>query len=145
MQPFKAVHLEIISDPSTELFLEALDRFTSRRRIPANIYTDCCTNYVGAAKQIKTLLDADSVRQAVSAHVLCECHFNPPGAPHFGGLWEGPTKSTKVHLKKVMGTQTYTLEELTLVGRMEGILNSRPLQPLSCDPNDLKPFTPGHL
>lgn len=50
----KAVHLEIVSDLSTESFLAALDRVTSCRGIPANIYTDCGTNYVGAAKQIKT-------------------------------------------------------------------------------------------
>lgn len=36
-------------------------------------------------------------------------------------------------------------ELTTLVVRFEGVLNSRPLQPLSCDPNDLEALTPGHF
>ncbi|CAH1725392.1 unnamed protein product [Aphis gossypii] len=142
----KAVHLEIVTDLSTESFIAALDRFTSRRGIPANIYTDCGTNYVGAAKQIKALLQTDDARQAVSSRVQCEWHFNPPAAPHFGGIWEAAIKSTKTHLKKVVGAQVYTFEEMsTLVIRIEGVLNSRPLQPLSSDPNDFVALTPGHF
>jgi len=42
--------------------------------------------------------------------------------------------------------QIYTLKELTtLVVRIEGVLNSRPLQPLSSDPNDLEAPTPGYF
>lgn len=142
----KAVHLEIVTDLSTESFLAAMDRFTSRRGIPANIYTDCGTNYVGAAKQIKALLKANNVRQAIASRIQCEWHFNPPAAPHFGGLWEAAIKSTKTHLKKVVGAQIYTIEEMTtLVIRIEGVLNSRPLQSLSSDPNDLEALTPGHF
>ncbi|XP_022176587.1 uncharacterized protein LOC111037992 [Myzus persicae] len=142
----KAVHLEIVNDLSTDSFLAALDRFTSSRGIPAHIYTDCGTNYVGAAKQIRTLLSTDEARQAVSARIKCEWHFNPPAAPHFGGLWEAAIKSTKTHLKKVVGAQTYTIEEMTtLVVRIEGVLNSLPLQPLSSDPHDLEVLTPGHF
>jgi len=58
----------------------------------------------------------------------------------------GLIKSTKIHLKKVIRAQTYTVEELTtLVVRIEGVLNSQPLQLLSSDPNDLEALTPGHF
>ena len=33
----------------------------------------------------------------------------------------------------------------TLMSEIQGILNSRPLTPVSSDPNDLDPLTPNHL
>jgi len=49
-------------------------------------------------------------------------------------------------MKHVIGTQILTFEELlTLVTRIEGNLNSRPLTPVSSDPNDLFPLTQGHV
>lgn len=40
----------------------------------------------------------------------------------------------------------YTVEKFTtLVVRVEGILNSRPLTPITGDPNDLSALTPGHF
>ncbi|XP_060871447.1 uncharacterized protein LOC132945707 [Metopolophium dirhodum] len=142
----KAVHLEIVSDLSTEAFLAALDRFVARRGIPSNIYSDCGTNYVGAARQLKTLFRDAKVQDRLSSHLTCAWHFNPPAAPHFGGIWEAGIKSTKYHFKHAIGQQVLTYEEfLTLTTRIEGILNSRPITPTSSDPHDLSALTPGHF
>jgi hypothetical protein len=46
----KAVHLEVVSDLSTNAFLAAFDRFVARRGWPINVYTDCGTNFIGANK-----------------------------------------------------------------------------------------------
>ena len=75
-----------------------------------------------------------------------EWRFNPPSAPHFGGLWESGIKSVKSHLSRVIGNQVLTYEELsTFVVQVEAMLNSRPLCSLSSDPNDLNVLTPGHF
>lgn len=72
--------------------------------------------------------------------------FNPPGAPHFGGLWEAGVKSMKTHLKKTLGSSLLTTEEFnTALVQIEGILNSRPLCPLNNDPNNFVFLTPGHF
>ena len=73
-------------------------------------------------------------------------HFNPPGAPHFGGLWKAAVKSAKYHLVRVLGEKIPTFVELsTLLCRIEAILNSRPLLALSDDINDLDVLTPAHF
>ena len=38
-------------------------------------------------------------------------HFNPPGSLHFGGLWKVAVKSTKKHLRHIIGEQIVTFSE----------------------------------
>ncbi|XP_055837741.1 uncharacterized protein LOC129906121 [Episyrphus balteatus] len=73
-------------------------------------------------------------------------HFIPPASPHFGGLWEAGVKSVKYHLKRVVGTERLTFEELTtLLAQIEAHLNSRLLCPLSDSLDDLNALTPAHF
>lgn len=44
----KAVHLEAVSDLSSDAFIAALKRFIGRRGIPSKLYCDNATNFVGA-------------------------------------------------------------------------------------------------
>ena len=41
----KAVHLEVVSDLTSQAFVDALKRFISRRGIPINIYSDNVSNF----------------------------------------------------------------------------------------------------
>ena len=69
----------------------------------------------------------------------------PPRAPHFGGLWEAAVKSCKI-LRRSIGLQALTFEELsTVLAHVEACLNSRPLTPMSHDPNDMEVLSPGHF
>ena len=52
----------------------------------------------------------------------------------------------KRHLRRVVGKQIFSYEEfLTIINQVEAALNSRPISPLSNDPNDPLALTPGHF
>jgi len=51
----KAIHLEAVSDLSTETFLATLKRFIGRRGCPQKIYSDNATNFKGAQREISEI------------------------------------------------------------------------------------------
>ena len=105
---FKAVHLEVLSDQSSEAFLAAFQRFIARRNCPSHLYSDNGPNFVGASNQLKELykmLDKSTdpcVKDYLLNHHRVSWHHIPPRSPHFGGLWESAVRSAKKHLTRVM-------------------------------------------
>lgn len=144
----RAIHLEVTTSLSTPSFLGSFHRFVSRRGCPRNLYSDNGKNFVGASKELAQNFLKCS-RETVSSHFSHQeisWHFIPPGAPHMGGLWEAGVKSFKLHFRKMASNQRFTFEEFaTILARIEACLNSRPISPMSEDPNDILALTPGHF
>ncbi|XP_017796989.1 PREDICTED: uncharacterized protein LOC108578215 [Habropoda laboriosa] len=90
----KAVHLELVSDITSEAFLAALRRFISRRGFCAHIYSDNGTNFTGANNELRELqkmLRTEEHQQSLTEFLTersIQWHFIPLQTPHFGGLWE---------------------------------------------------------
>ena len=146
----KAVHLEAVTDLTSLAFIAAFRRFVSRRGLCNKLRSDNGRNFKGADKELQNMFRGASTFYKEAATLLAsdgtEWSFIPPYSPHFGGIWEAGVKSVKSHMKKVIDDQLLTFEEMsTLLCQIEACLNSRPLTPLSNDPTDLAPLTPGHL
>lgn len=85
----KAIHIELCNDLSTNGYLNAFRRFTSRRGTPKVIRSDNATNLVGSNKFLKEAwrticLEGGNDLAAEGITWL----FNPPRSPHYGGLFE---------------------------------------------------------
>ena len=149
----RAVHLELVSDQTTQAFLAALDRFIDRRGLPLHLYSNNGANYTGAKNQLSQFYEfvnskeCQNAVQSYSFDYEITWHNSPQRAPHFGGLWEAAVKSSKYHLKRIVGQKLLTFEELsTICCNVESFLNSRPLGPVtSHDIDGLCPLTPSHF
>lgn len=149
----KAVHLELVSDLTTEAFVACLRRFIARRGKPSLVWSDHGSNFVGASRHLKELtefLQQQQSQEAISNFCSSQnivWKFIPERAPHFGGLWEAAVKSFKKHLSRVVGEVKLTFEELTTVlAQIEACLNSRPLTALPCvEDSEVAALTPGHF
>ncbi|KMQ88386.1 hypothetical protein RF55_12139 [Lasius niger] len=145
-----AVHLELVTNYSADAFIAAYKRFTARQDICVTLSCDCGTTLTGADAELKQLFSTAPQEQERLASLLSndgtQWRFNPPSAPHFGGKWKAAVKSVKFHLKRIVGAHLLTFEEMTtLLTQIEAVLNSRPLCPLSDDPEDLAVLTPSHF
>ncbi|GFW23129.1 integrase catalytic domain-containing protein [Trichonephila clavipes] len=144
------IHIEIVSDLTSDAFIATLKRFFSRRGKCAKLYSDNGKTFVGANKELKRFLKLiedsdDNLAGFLSAEGI-EWKFIPPRAPSFGGLWEASVKSIKYPLRRVVSGSNLTYEKfLTVCIQIEGILNSRPLCALSSNSDDWNALTPAHF
>ncbi|XP_011705925.1 PREDICTED: uncharacterized protein LOC105461136 [Wasmannia auropunctata] len=146
----KAVHLETVLDLSTQAFLAAFRRFVARRGRCLRLRSDNATNFRETDAELKKMFRAASKFYEGVGESLAndgtEWKFIPPQAPHFSGLWEAGVRSVNHHLRRILGDQTLTFEELTtLLCQIEACLNSRPLYPMSPEASDLVALTLGHF
>ncbi|XP_075248397.1 uncharacterized protein LOC142341355 [Convolutriloba macropyga] len=147
----RAVHLEVCHDLSTDCLLMTIRRFVSRRGYPDLIVSDNGKNFIGANQAMKLKFkrsykpDNEYIRLQLAQQNI-QWTFNPPLAPHFGGVWERLIQTAKRSLLIVLGSRKLTLSVFqTVVAEAEAILNSRPLTHVGCSISDEGPLTPNHL
>ena len=144
----RAVHIEVVNGLDTDACMMAITRFMARRGKPHIIISDNGTNFVGAAREFRECFnewDRDAVcERLANSRVIWK--FNPPGAPHFGGIWERLVRSCKKAMFAILGNRRLTLPVLTTtMCLVEQTLNARPLTPVNDDPEDLEALTPNHF
>ena len=144
----RAVHLEMSYGLDVQSFLNAFSRMVSRRGLPFEIFSDNGRNFVAADRELKELvqqLDDSAIHKSLANRGVA-WHFNPPLAPHFGGVHEVMIKAAKRAIKAILGSTDITDKELaTAIAGAESLINSRPLTYQAASPGDNVPLTPNHF
>ena len=143
--------METVTTLTKEYHLDAKKRFTARRGLAENIYSDNSRTFIGTrgeiefrkllmVREFKEMLDAFTTGHQINWLTI------PPRTPHFGGHWEAAIKSMKRHFYRTSGTTKMSFENFTtLITQIEAILNSRPLRAPSSDANDPSALTPAYF
>lgn len=131
----KAIHIIAVSDLSFSAFIAAYRRFVSRRRLPASMYSDNGTNFVGAAKVLRN--SHKSKLQKVKSEIVHDrCYGVALYTTLIPTLW-----SLKFHLKPNIGNTKLKYEVLSaLLTQIVACLNY-----MTSEPNDLTALTPAYL
>ncbi len=143
----RAVHLEPMVTASASSFLNAIVRFSSRRKLLHDVATITCdngSNFRGAEVELRTLWTPASKQAARHRFPQTKWVFTPPGGSHFGGAYERLIRATKAALHHALPQESHTTDDefSTALVVVEGILNSRPLTYVETSQGALLPLTP---
>ena len=91
----RAVHVEIVPSMDGSSCVMGVERFVSRQGTPAIIWSDSDTNFVGAEKELRENIEKrNTINIAVELALKgIKLRFNPPSAPHQGGILERLVRS----------------------------------------------------
>lgn len=147
----RAIHIELVGDMSSEAFINALRRFMAMRGPVRQFRSDRGTNFIGAIKElgISASFDESGVVQDYLTKVGSTWIFNPPYAHHFGGAWERLIGSCRRILDALLlenRPKDLTFDVLsTFMSEVSAIMNTRPLLPISSDPEAPSVLSPSMI
>lgn len=143
----KMVHIECVSNLTTERFLWALSRLAAVYQLPNKLFSDNAKTFKGAENELRMIREAwlsKEVEEFLTTQGT-QWQFIAPKAPFQGGIWEAAVKSTKYHMRRLLSNEALTFEQYqTLFAKITAVLNSRPLVMLSDNPTELNYLTPSH-
>ena len=89
----RAVHLEFSNDLSTDSTINCIRRLVNRRGKPNIFISDSGKSFVGSNNSLQSSIADLKASNSFAAklhlmNVEIVRKFNPPAAPHFGGIWE---------------------------------------------------------
>ncbi|XP_058827482.1 uncharacterized protein LOC131687420 [Topomyia yanbarensis] len=143
----RAVHLEVAHSLSTDSCMMAIRRFVRAFGSPVEIFTDNGTNFVGANRQLlQQIKRINSECADTFTDAKTQWSFNPPAAPHMGGVWERMVRSVKETMRALDDGRKLNDEILlTVLAETKWFINSRPLTYMPLETSGDEAITPNHF
>ncbi|XP_062716458.1 uncharacterized protein LOC134291958 [Aedes albopictus] len=144
----RAIHLELAHTLTTDSCILALRNIMARRGVPAIIFSDRGTNFQGASKELKEMIQSINQEQLMNEFTTpnTEWRFIPPASPHMGGAWERLIRNVKSNLSKLQWRRLPTDEVLnSSLIEIENVVNSRPLTEIPIEDDESPVLTPNHF
>ena len=130
----RAIYLDIAQNYDSDALIQLLERFFSKYGAPKRVVSDNGSNFTANATQ--DFAKSKCIRWS----------FNIEAAPWQGGLFERLIQSTKRILRKSLRKEILTYNELlTMLRRIENILNNGPLTYVYNSEIEQPSLTPNHL
>jgi transposase InsO family protein len=129
----RAVHMEVTLSMNASDFLDAFEKFKSRRGIPHHIRSDNAKTF-------------QMVSQILKNKYNIKWTFITERAPWRGGYWERMNRTIKTTLKTMLKTRKITVEAMRLLlCQTEALVNSRPLTFVTDIAGEPEALTPAHF
>lgn len=124
----RAIHIEVAHSLDTSSCIMCFRNFMARRGTPREVFSDNGTNFKAAEKVLRDEFKNIDQQTVSSTFDGIKWRFNPPGAPHMGGIWERLIRSIKTVLLAMSPSMQFNDESLrSALWEIEFIINSRPL------------------
>ena len=142
----RAIHLELVSDMTTEKFLLAFRRFVSRRGLCKTIYSDNAKTFKRANVELSVLWDSLSSKEVHEFFAGKRISWKFIVERGWGGMWERLVCSVKTCLRKVIGKASLHYEVIeTILTEVEAVVNSRPITFTHTSSEEPVPLSPSHF
>ena len=159
----RAIHLEATMGQKTHHVINAISRFCDLRGVPTTIVSDNGTSFHKADKTLiewYNTVDWKLIEKKTGFGFRPQAKginwvFNPPYAPHFGGVFEIMVKAAKRALGYCLKKNDFTIDEFqTTCYKIAMLINNRPIQykidartsePKVITPNDFLLPQPSHV
>lgn len=137
----RAIHLDLISDMSTDSFIKSFQRFVCRFGVPDVVYSDNAKSFIQGMKTFEAFVTSENGQEFLRQNQIVHRRVSLY-SPWTVSLWERLLRVVKDCLVKVIGRNSIDyFQFITVLSEITDAINSRPLTYTSSS-LDVIPLTP---
>ena len=137
----RAIHLDLVSDMSSDSFVKSFQRFVSRYGVPEIVYSDNAKSFIQGVDSFESFVVSENGMEFLRKNQIKHRRI-PLYSPWIGSMWERLLRVVKDCLMKTIGRSSLEyFNFVTILAEIADAINSRPLTYTSSS-HDVLPLTP---